>query len=229
MYLKNTISLIVMKFTYAVTVCNESKELYSLLAFLKKVKDPEDDINVLLDTAHCTPNVLRVLDFYKDDIVLNERDFDGDFSAHRNYHLSTCSGDFIFLVDADEMPQEDLLKSAKKVVSDTGGDAFMVPRINIHPGYTKEWLDARSFNVNEFGWVNWPDYNCRLIKNEPDRIKFAKYLHESITGQEKIIAFRTTPDMAVWHVKSVEKQDNRWDDAGEYVVPGGGDLYDTLM
>ena len=30
-----------MKFTYAVTVCNESKELYSLLAFLKKVKDPE--------------------------------------------------------------------------------------------------------------------------------------------------------------------------------------------
>lgn len=219
-----------MKFTYAVTVCNESKELYSLLAFLKKVKDPEDDINVLLDTAHCTPNVLRVLDFYKDDIVLNERDFDGDFSAHRNYHLSTCSGDFIFLVDADEMPQEDLLKNAKKVVTDTGGDAFMVPRINIHPGYTKEWLEACSFKVNEFGWINWPDYNCRLIKNEPDRIKFAKSLHESITGQEKIIAFRTTPDMAVWHVKSVEKQDNRWDDTGgKYVVPGGDDLYDTLM
>lgn len=218
-----------MKFTYAVTVCNESKELYSLLAFLKKVKDPEDDINVLLDTAHCTPNVRRVLDFYKDDIVLNERDFDGDFSTHRNYHLGTCSGDFIFLVDADEMPQEELLKNAKRVVTNTGGDVFMIPRINIHPGYTKEWLDACKFQVNEMGWINWPDYNCRLIKNEPERIKFAKSLHENITGHEKMIAFRTTPDMAVWHIKSVEKQDNRWDD-GKYVVPGeDSSLYDTLM
>lgn len=199
-------SLTIMKFTYAVTVCNESKELYSLLAFLKKVKDPEDDINVLLDTAHCTPNVLMVLDTYKDDIVLNERNFDGDFSDHGNYHLSTCSGDFIFLVDADEMPQEDLIRSAKKVVADTGGDVFMVPRINITPGYTKEWLDACKFQVNEFGWINWPDYNCRLIKNEPERIMFANSLHESIIGHEKMIAFRTTPDMAVWHIKSVEKQ-----------------------
>ena len=218
-----------MKFTYAVTVCNESKDLYSLLAFLKKVKDPEDDINVLLDTAHCSPSVIQVLDHYKNDITLNERDFDGDFAEHRNYHLSTCKGDFIFLVDADEMPQEDLLKNAKRVVADTGGDAFMVPRINIHPGYTRQWLEERQFKVNEFGWINWPDYNCRLIKNAPGRIKFTKSLHESITGHEKIIAFRTTPDMAVWHIKSVEKQDNRWDTEGRYVVPGGDNLYDTLM
>ena len=217
-----------MKITYSVTVCNESKELYSLLAFLKKVKDPEDDINVLLDTAHCTPNVRHVLKHFADDIVLNERDFDGNFADHRNYHISTCSGDYIFMIDADEMPQEDLVKNIKQVIQNTDGDAFMVPRINIHPGYTKEWLEASKFQVNEMGWINWPDYNCRIIKNVPERIKFAKSLHEMITGHEKIIFIRHTPGLAVWHIKSVEKQDNRWDD-GEYVVPGGDNLYDTLM
>lgn len=217
-----------MKITYSITVCNESKELYSLLAFLKKVKDPEDDINVLLDTAHCTPNVRHVLNHFEDDIVLNERDFDGNFSEHRNYHIRKCSGEYIFMIDADEVPQEDLIRNIKKVIQETGGDVFMVPRINIHPGYTKEWLKSSQFQVNEFGWINWPDYNCRIIQNDPERIKFTNTLHEMITGYKKIISFRATPDMAVWHVKSVEKQDNRWDD-GKYVVPGGDNLYDTLM
>ena len=36
------------------------------------------------------------------------------------------------------------------------------------------------------------------------------------------------PELAIWHIKSVEKQDNRWDD-GKYVVPGEQNLYDDLM
>ena len=43
-----------MKLSYAITACNESKELYALISFLKSVKDPEDEINVLLDTLHTT-------------------------------------------------------------------------------------------------------------------------------------------------------------------------------
>ena len=39
-----------MKLSYAITVCNESKELYSLISFLKKVKDPSDEINILVDS-----------------------------------------------------------------------------------------------------------------------------------------------------------------------------------
>ena len=93
-----------MKLSYAITVCNESKDLYSLISFLKRTKDTEDEINVLVDTAHVTPQVLRVLEYFKDDIVMCERKFDGDFSAHRNFHTSKCSGDYIFIVDPDEMP-----------------------------------------------------------------------------------------------------------------------------
>ena len=94
-----------MKLSYAITVCNESKDLYSLISFLKRVKDEEDEINVLVDTKHVTPQVLRVLDHFKDDIVTCERSFDGDFSAHRNFHTRQCSGDYIFIIDPDEMPK----------------------------------------------------------------------------------------------------------------------------
>lgn len=217
-----------MKLSYAITVCNESKELYSLISFLKKVKDPNDEINILVDSLHVTDNVRNVLEYHKEGIVVNERDFDGDFSKHRNYHNFKCSGDYIFLIDADEMPQEALIKRIKDIITETKSDVIMVPRINIHPGSTQEWLEACSFKANEMGWINWPDYNCRIFKNEPTRICFANSLHESITGYENRVAVNPIPELAIWHIKSVEKQDNRWDD-GKYVVPGEQNLYDDLM
>ena len=60
-----------MKLTYAIAVCNESRDLYSLISFLKRVKDTEDEVNVLIDTKHVTPQVLSVLNHFKDDIVVN--------------------------------------------------------------------------------------------------------------------------------------------------------------
>jgi hypothetical protein len=33
----------------------------------------------------------------------------------------------------------------------------------------------------------------------------------------------------MWHIKSIEKQDNRWDNEGNYKLPGSNNLYDTLM
>ena len=60
-----------MKLSYAITVCNESKELYSLISFLKKVKDPIDEINILVDSLHVTDNVRNVLKYHEDGIVVN--------------------------------------------------------------------------------------------------------------------------------------------------------------
>ena len=217
-----------MKLSYAITVCNESRELYSLIAFIKKVKDPEDEITILVDSAHVTQNVRDVLTFYKEDIIVNERPFCGDFSVHRNYHTEMCTGDYIFLIDADEMPQETLIRNMKQTIEESKGDAFMVPRINIHPGSTAEWIAASHFTVNEMGWINWPDFNYRIFKNDPKKIRFTNSLHESLTGFENRIVFSARPELAIWHIKSVEKQDNRWND-GKYVVPGEPNIYDALM
>ena len=71
--------------------------------------------------------LLKLLEMFlnisKTIIVVNERDFCGDFAKHRNFHLERCSGEFIFVVDADEMPQEHLIKSVK------GGDHRLLVQI----------------------------------------------------------------------------------------------------
>ena len=217
-----------MKLSYAICVCNESRDLFSLVSFLLKVKDEEDEINILIDTLHVTENVKNVIEYFGDKIVTCEKDFDGNFADHRNFHLSKCTGDYIFIIDPDEMPKEKLIINVKKMIHDSGAELVMVPRINIHPGFTQEFLEKCKFKTNEVDWINWPDYISRVFKNTPE-IKYGNELHETIIGTDKKVILKADPSIAVWHIKSVEKQDNRWDIKGNYKVPEGDNLYDTLM
>ena len=137
-----------MNLSYAITVCNEARDLFSLVSFLLKVKDGEDEINILVDTAHVSDNVKNVLKYFGDKIVIYERDFDGNFAEHRNFHLTKCSGDYIFIIDPDEMPKENLITNIKKIINDSGAELVIVPRINLHPGFTKEWLKKCNFRTN---------------------------------------------------------------------------------
>lgn len=220
-----------MKITYAIAVCNESRDLYSLLSFLLKVKDDEDNINVLVDTLHVTENVRHVLTHYGNKITVCERPFDGDFAVHRNFHLSACDGDYIFMIDPDEMPQEKLILHIKSIIVDKlHPELIAVPRINITLGATRKWYEDHDFGdkINELGWVNWPDYQGRIIKNVPGVIKFGNRLHEKIEGCTKVLHLNSLPAIALLHVKSVDKDDVRWS-KGEYVSPMNDNLYDTLM
>lgn len=216
-----------MKLTYAIAVCNESRDLYSLISFLKRVKDTEDEINVLIDTKHVTPQVLSVLNHFKDDIVTCERDFDDDFSAHRNFHTSQCSGDYIFVLDPDEMPKETLINNIKNIITETKADLIKVPRINICLGATDQWYKAHGFVVNELDWVNWPDYQDRVYKNDPN-IRYGNSIHEIITGCKTQTALKPNPQVALLHIKAVEKDNNRWTD-GKLKLREDENLYDSLM
>ena len=205
-----------MKLSYAICVHNESREIYSLLQFLVNNKDVEDEINVLVDSAHVTPQVRQVLEHFADKIVQNERPFGGDFSEHRNYQISTCSGDYIFIIDADEMLQEALIKTVKDLITKIDAELIYIPRINICPGFTQEWIKKCNFVLNEVGWINWPDYTGRIFKNN-SVIKYGNKLHERLQGAKREFALEAHPSIAIWHIKSVEKQDSQ------------GDLYNSIM
>jgi len=196
-----------MKLSYAICVCTEARELNDLLAFLKRVKDDEDEINILLDASKVTEDVRKVLSKY-DGLIVSERAFCGNFSEHRNYHASQCTGDYIFVIDADEIPRETLIKNIKRVITDTNAELLYIPRINICPGYTQKWLDKHSFKVNEVGWINWPDYQGRYFKNN-GKITWSLGLHERLVGSEKIAQLQSDPQLAIWHIKSVQKQDKQ--------------------
>jgi len=189
--------------TYAICVCNEHRELHELLSFLVDTKRAEDDINILVDKEKCTDPVRVVLKHFEKDITVHEREFTGDFSEHRNYHASLCKGDYIFVLDADEIPQEELMKHIREFT----GDILYVPRINICPGYTREFLEYHKFNVTNTGFINWPDYQGRYYKNNAG-IHWTGGLHEKLTGGE-VRGLEANPAVALWHVKSVSRQNGQ--------------------
>ena len=219
------------KITYSIQVCNESRELCSLLNFLLKVKDDEDNINVVVDSNNCTDKVNKVLDFFNEDIRIYRRPFD-NFHVNAEFHTDTATGDYVFGIDADEMPQELLIKNIKNVIEKNDAEILTIPRINIHPGITQEFIDRYNLKINELGWVNWPDYQSRIYK-KCDHIKSTQELHTKIRGSDKNIAFPADPKFAMWHIKSMEKQLSRWKPSDEkdgttFSAPSDN-LYDILM
>ena len=56
---------------------------------------------------------------------------------------------------------------------------FLVPRVNTVDGLTQEHINKWRWNVNKKGWVNWPDYQTRIIQNSP-KIKWQNKVHEQI-------------------------------------------------
>jgi hypothetical protein len=216
-----------MKITYSIQVCNESRELYSLLNFLIKVIDKNDNIHVVVDSLHKTDKVDKVIEHFKDKISVFERPFD-TFYKNASYHNSIATGDYIFGLDADEMPQEKLIRNLKNIITETEAEILFIPRINIHPGITQSHIEHYKFNINESGWINWPDHQGCLYKN-CEYITWTDELHTTLTGSAKVKGLVAKPELALWHIKSMEKQESRWSEDFNIRAPSKENLYDMLM
>ncbi len=114
------------------------------------------------------------------------------------------------MIDADEIPQEDLIRNIRQPFEKTECDLVLVPRMNLCPGYTREWLKKYNFNANEVGFINWPDYQGRIFKNDPS-IRWSKNLHEVVTGAKHVIRLDPMPSIGIWHIKSTERQEKQDD------------------
>ena len=109
-----------------------------------------------------------------------------------------ATGDYIFQLNANEMPTESMIKKIKIVLMEKQCDAFFVPRINIYPGITEEYLHLnKDLKVNEAGWINWPDFQVRIYKNDGK----VKMIDGTLTGHENAFGFNADPLMALTCVK----------------------------
>ena len=72
------------------------------------------------------------------------------------------------------------------------------------------WLEKLKLKINELGWINWPDMQGRIYRNKSD-IFWDNKLHEKVTGSDKVSAVESIPANALWHIKSVERQNNQND------------------
>ena len=108
--------------------------------------------------------------------------------------------DYIFSIDADEIPNKWLIENIHEILESNDVDLIWVPRINTVEGITDEYIQQWGWRVNEKGWVNWPDYQGRILKND-ENIKWSRGLHEVITGTDKIVQLQADPKISLWHIK----------------------------
>ena len=87
-------------------------------------------------------------------------------------------------------------------------EMFRVPRVNTVEGITQQHIQQWRWNVNENGWVNWPDYQDRILKNK-EEIKWERPVHEIITGYKTVSELPADPLFALIHEKTIEKQEKQ--------------------
>tara|TARA_Y100000593_G_scaffold58675_1_gene108986 strand:+ start:1104 stop:1715 length:612 start_codon:yes stop_codon:yes gene_type:complete len=194
-----------MRISYAIPVCNEHIELNKLLSFLIKHIDENDEIVVQCDKGNTTPEVYKVLDSLNQSYI--EFPLNGDFSSFKNNLKKQCTGDWIFQIDADELPHESLIVNLKELLKlNTNTEMLLVPRVNTVEGLTQEHINKWRWNINEKGWVNWPDYQTRIIQNHP-KIAWASKVHEVITGFSTQGALPMEEEWCLYHPKNIKRQE----------------------
>jgi len=192
------------KISYAITVCNEEIELQRLVAFLLKHKELQDEIVITYDSNNGSKSTEEYL---KNNIGFSWHpfEFSDNFSDLKNHTKSMCSGDYIFHLDADEIPHEFLMEQVHTVIEMNSVDLIWVPRVNTVEGLTDEWIQKWGWQVSDKGWVNFPDYQARIFKNHKD-IKWIKPVHEIISGHKTYAHLPPHEELSLYHPKTIDRQ-----------------------
>ena len=194
-----------MRISYAIPVCNEHIELEKLLGFLIKHIDKNDEIVVQCDQGNTTPEVYKVLYDLQQSYL--EFPLNSHFSNFKNNLKKQCTGDWIFQIDADELPHESLITNLKSLLKlNPTTEMFLVPRVNTVEGLTQEHINQWRWNVNEKGWVNWPDYQTRIIQNN-HKIKWQNKVHEQIIGASTQGVLPMEEEWCIYHHKGIKRQE----------------------
>jgi glycosyltransferase involved in cell wall biosynthesis len=203
--------------SYAITACNEHVELDRLLSqLLSSIRD-EDEIIVQMDASphdkyHLPEDKKKVLWY-----IMNLQEqgrirvafcpLNNDFATFKNNLKSLCTKDYIFQIDADEYLSEELLTYLPAILEDNSNvEMFSIPRINTVEDLTEQHIKQWGWRVDERGWVNYPDYQNRILKNNPE-IHWVNKVHEKIVG-----AMTTTslpPGFDLIHPKDIKRQEKQ--------------------
>jgi len=210
-----------MKISYAITACNEHIELEKLLRFLKRNIREEDEVIIQLDSINTTNEVQEVCNLFTGfnhktelvDSITNSKSYqfplNNDFATFKNELFKQSTGNYIFSIDADEIPHIDLIKSLPLILEQNSEiDVFFVPRVNTVKDITPEHITKWRWHVNDKGWVNFPDYQMRIYKNKPE-IRWIKPVHEILDGFK---TFSHLPAEEVWslyHPKDIKRQEKQ--------------------
>jgi hypothetical protein len=198
-----------MKISYAITVCNELEEIKRLVSFLLSNKRKEDEIVILFDEKNGTDKVFDYIESQVHGCEVFCEKFEGHFADWKNLLTSHCEGDYIFQIDADEIPNLTLIEHLPEILEmNQGIDVLLVPRVNTVEGLTQEHIQKWGWVVDNQGWVNYPDFQWRIYKNTPD-IKWINKVHEKLIGYKTISNLPQIEECSLYHPKTIERQEKQ--------------------
>ena len=196
-----------MRISFALLCHNEDESLQTLMGQLLVPRQYEYEIIIVHDVDK--PRTSEVIEYYRKnrpDIKLYERPLNNDYAAQKNFMTEKCSGDYIINPDADELFPEYLLENIHLIIEQNDTECIWLPRTNIVNGMTPELAPRFGFRLNEKGWINWPDFQSRVYKNDYPRIHWKKPVHERITGYKTHSLLPFDVEMAE-HLAIVHKKD----------------------
>ena len=197
-----------MEISYGITVHNEAEELIKLLDVLQKNIDEEDEIVVCVDGDDEKVEAVLGERIEENKLIVYKRKLEKDFSAQKNSVIEKSSGDYIFHIDADEYPHEILLQQLKKILEINEVDLIWIPRVNTIDGMKEEHIKRWGWRVTENKWVNYPDYQARVFRNDKD-IRWTRPLHEHIVGCKTYAHLPPHEELSLYHPKTIEKQEQQ--------------------
>ena len=203
--------------SYAITACNEHVELDRLLTQLLSFIKNEDEIVVQMDVLQNDIPTLpedkkKVLGYIMNlqeqghiRVILHP--LNKDFASFKNNLKDLCTKDYIFQIDADEYLSEELLTYLPVILeSNPDVEMFSVPRINTVDGLTEQHIKQWGWNINEKGWVNYPDYQNRILKNI-STIHWVNKVHEKLIGA--MVTTTIPPGYDLIHPKEIIRQEKQ--------------------
>ena len=196
-----------MRISYAIPVCYEHEELRRLLTQLVENKREQDEIVVQADLGNTTSNVYSVLNQFSDQIAVTEFALHGNFASFKNNLKECCTGEWIFQIDADEYLNPWLIQNLPHILQgNPQTQVFLLPRINTVDGITEEHLQRWRWQINNRGWINFPDYQTRILQNSP-KIQWINKVHEVLFGHTSYGLLPTDEEYCILHNKSIARQE----------------------
>jgi len=203
--------------SYGITTHNEGYSIQTLLDTILNVDKNYDFEIVILDDNSTDKVTVDILNLYNNNQNVNIKfnKFNNNFAEHKNLLNSYCTGDYIFNIDADETIDVAFVENIDTIIeSNTNIELFWVPRTNIVHSLTDYHVRAWRWKISTVNWldvpvINFPDWQGRIYKNIPDKIKWEGKIHEIIKGAKYITYLPPEKEYCIMHEKTIFKQEQQ--------------------
>ena len=160
----------------------------------RRVPDIFDEV-VVIDGGSADDTVQQLLGA---GLCAIHRPFPADFSDQRNFGIAQTHGEWIFELDADEVPSAPLLLGLRQIIADAdrdGVDCIGIPRLNFHDDVLQASPGYRGL-----------DFQYRLHRRD---VLWHKPVHEEPMGYKKRLELDVATGTFLQHIKNTTRHMQR--------------------